>query len=102
MPLSYVYRGGVVRLLFSLVALALYSYCLFVGLCPFGNKFLIIQKKKISWNALSHKSFYSNLTSFRVNLVIGAANRKKSSMNLLQYPTNPKKLRISKTNFGLS
>ena len=46
MPLSYVYRGGAVRLLFSPVALALYYSCLFVGLCPFGNKFLIIQKKK--------------------------------------------------------
>ena len=46
MPLSYVYRGGVVRLLFSLVASTLYYSYLFVGLCPFGNKFLIIQKKK--------------------------------------------------------
>ena len=46
MPLSYVYRGGAVRLLFSLVASALYYSCLFVGHCPFGNKFLIIQKKK--------------------------------------------------------
>ena len=55
-----------------------------------------------SWNAFSHKSFYSNFTSFRVNLVIGAANREKSSMNLLQYAASSKKLRISKTDFGLS
>ena len=31
-----------------------------------------------------------------------AANREKSSMNLLYYPANPKKLRILKTDFGLS
>ena len=36
-----------------------------------------------SWNALSCMSFYSNLTSFWVNLVIGAASQEKSSMNLL-------------------
>ena len=50
-PLSYVYRGGAVRLLFSLVASALYYSYLFVGLCPFGNKFLIIQKKKKKFQA---------------------------------------------------
>ena len=47
MPLSYVFRGGVVRFSFFLVVFGL-LYCswLFVGLCPFGNKFLLIQKKK--------------------------------------------------------
>ena len=31
MPLSYIFRGGAVRLSFSLVASALYYSCLFVG-----------------------------------------------------------------------
>ena len=44
---SPVYRGGAVRFSFSLVAFGslLFFSCL-LGLCPFGNKFLIIQKKK--------------------------------------------------------
>ena len=47
MPLSYDFKGGVVRFSSSLVAFGLLYYsCLFVWALPFGNKFLIIQKKK--------------------------------------------------------
>ena len=47
MPLSYVFKGGAVRFSFFLVAFGfLYCSWLFVGLCPFGNKFLLMQKKK--------------------------------------------------------
>ena len=48
MPLSYFFRGGAVRFSFFLVAFGLTILFLdvFFGLCPFGNKFLIIQNKK--------------------------------------------------------
>ena len=47
MPFSYVFRGGAVRLSYSLVAFWLRVMLLFVCLAfgLFGNKFLIIQKK---------------------------------------------------------
>ena len=44
---SPMFRGGAVRFSVCLGALASCNYSwLFVGHCPFGNKFLIIQKKK--------------------------------------------------------
>ena len=48
-PYSYVFRGGVVRFSYSLGAygFVLFFSCL-LGYCPFGNKFLIIQKQIIS------------------------------------------------------
>ena len=55
MPLSYVYRGGSVRFSFSLMVvcpcgrLHPYASCTVIvclGIAIFGNKFLIIQKKK--------------------------------------------------------
>ena len=46
-PCSYVFRGGAVRISYSLVAA---GFVLFFSCCwgsaLFGNKFLIIQKKK--------------------------------------------------------
>ena len=47
MPLPLCFRGGAVRFLYSLGAFGfvLFFSCL-LGYCPFGNKFLIIQKKK--------------------------------------------------------
>ena len=47
MPLSYVFRGGSVRFSFFSGGLGLLVLFLvvFFGLCPFGNKFLLIQKK---------------------------------------------------------
>ena len=50
MPLSYVYRGGVVRFSFALVAVCIYFAIVCWGIALFGNKFLIIQKKKIEKN----------------------------------------------------
>ena len=48
MLISYVFRGGAVRFSFFLGALG-FLYCswffFFLGLCPFGNNFLLIQKK---------------------------------------------------------
>ena len=52
MPLSYVYRGGAVRLMFLLVDLALVFFMFVCGAFPFGNKFLIIQKKKNTHGSL--------------------------------------------------
>ena len=44
MPLFLCFRGGAVR--FSFFLGSFLTSCVFVvGLCPFGNKFLIIQKK---------------------------------------------------------
>ena len=44
---SPIYRGGAVRFSFFFGGLGLlYSSWLFVGFYPFGNKFIIIQKKK--------------------------------------------------------
>ena len=47
MPLSYVFREGAVRFSFFWGAFG-FMVCswLFVGLFPFGNKFLLIQKKQ--------------------------------------------------------
>ena len=45
MPLFLCFRGGAVRF-FVFLGLFLTSCVFFVGLCPFGNKFLFIQKKK--------------------------------------------------------
>ena len=44
MPLFLCFRGGAVR--FSFFGSFLTSCVFFVGLCPFGNKLLFIQKKK--------------------------------------------------------
>ena len=56
MPLSYVFRGGVVR--FSFFSGGLWLRVLFLvvffGLCPFGNKFLLIQQKR-KRNFLNYK-----------------------------------------------
>ena len=44
---SYIYRGGAARFFLRLiVASGLGSLYSLVGRCPFGNKFLIIHKKK--------------------------------------------------------
>ena len=51
MPLSYVFKGGAVRFSFFLGALG-FLYCswlFFFGLCPFGNKFLLIKKNDITY-----------------------------------------------------
>ena len=45
MPLFLCFRGGAVRYSFFFGSF-LTSCVFFVGLCPFGNKFLFIQKKK--------------------------------------------------------
>ena len=48
MALSYVFRGGAVCFSFFLGTLG-FLYCSWLfcfGLCPFGNKFLLIQKKR--------------------------------------------------------
>ena len=45
MPLFLCFRGGAVRF-FVFLGSFLTSCVFFVGLCPFGNKFLFIQKKK--------------------------------------------------------
>ena len=46
MPLSYVYRGGAVRFRLLLWPFATCACIICLGIALFGNKFLIIQKKK--------------------------------------------------------
>ena len=54
-PCSYVFRGGAVRFSYSLVAFGVVLFFSLLGFCPFGNKFLIIQKKK---NVATPKDLY--------------------------------------------
>ena len=65
MPLPLSFRGGAVRFSFFPVAfgcLVVFGCC---GFFPFGNKFLIIEKKKISSLGLmiKHEQFYLNYST---------------------------------------
>jgi hypothetical protein len=54
-----------------------------------------------SWKLASHLADHSNFLSFPNNLNIGLEILENPSMNLLQYPASPRKLRMSETLMGV-